>query len=404
MPSSWQSSAICDSPAHGPEGRIGIWGVLTERLLDLEINDILGFLLRVPQSRRTECRARLRDEALLRMRGTSPGVWTREDLLSLIRGCGGYTMISKDLLGCATSRNKGTCDNRLNIRRDALEASVLSGLRTHMEPDLFKEFCDEFTREVNRLRIERGAGLAAMRDELPRIERELGELLAAIKAGGPIEAIVEDMKRLEARKAVLKDQLANAEEPRRLLHPNMAEIYRQRIAALYESLQNEDGKTEAAEVFRTLVDQVTLVPDKAELAIVLRGDLASILRFAANKKNPDVLSEAGVLVALLSQESLVAGTRNTRFRRNGTGVLEIGVSQEMMVVGARITRFLRLVETVIPRLAAWTIAFPKVEVTRSHRVWCATSLQNWALQKLSIGVQIWLGHAWQTRCASAFPP
>ncbi|MGY4447689.1 hypothetical protein ACVWZR_002349 [Bradyrhizobium sp. i1.3.1] len=284
MPSSWQSSAICDSPAHGPEGRIGIWGVLTERLLDLEINDILGFLLRVPQSRRTECRARLRDEALLRMRGTSPGVWTREDLLSLIRGCGGYTMISKDLLGCATSRNKGTCDNRLNIRRDALEASVLSGLRTHMEPDLFKEFCDEFTREVNRLRIERGAGLAAMRDELPRIERELGELLAAIKAGGPIEAIVEDMKRLEARKAVLKDQLANAEEPRRLLHPNMAEIYRQRIAALYESLQNEDGKTEAAEVFRTLVDQVTLVPDKAELAIVLRGDLASILRFAANKK------------------------------------------------------------------------------------------------------------------------
>ncbi|MBB4364224.1 hypothetical protein GGD65_005282 [Bradyrhizobium sp. CIR18] len=54
-------------------------------------------------------------------------------------------MISKDLLGCATSRNKGTCDNRLNIRRDALEASVLGGLRTHlMDPELFKEFCDEF--------------------------------------------------------------------------------------------------------------------------------------------------------------------------------------------------------------------------------------------------------------------
>ncbi|RWL89325.1 MAG: recombinase family protein [Mesorhizobium sp.] len=226
-------------------------------------------------------------------------------------GCcgGGYTMISKDLLGCATSRNKGTCDNRLNIRRDALEASVLSGLRTHlMEPELFKEFCDEFTREVNRLRIERGAGLAAMRDELPRIERELGKLLAAIKAGGPIDAIVEDMKRLEARKAELKDQLANAEEPPPLLHPNMAEIYRQRIAALYESLKNEDGKAQAAEVFRTLVDQVTLVPDKAELAILLRGDLAAILRFAANKKNPDVLSEVGVVDDLLSQGSLVAGT------------------------------------------------------------------------------------------------
>ena len=127
------------------------------------------------------------------------------------------------------------------------------------------------------MRIERGAGLTAIREELPRIERELGKLLAAIKAGGPIEAIVEDMKRLEGRKAELKDQLANAEEPLPLLHPNMAEMYRQRLVALYEGLQNDDGKAEAAEVFRTLVDQVTLVPDAAELAIVLRGDLVSIL-------------------------------------------------------------------------------------------------------------------------------
>lgn len=59
-------------------------------------------------------------------------------------GCcgGGYAMISKDLLGCATARNKGTCDNRLNIRRDALETSVLQGLQNHlMEPSLFREFC-----------------------------------------------------------------------------------------------------------------------------------------------------------------------------------------------------------------------------------------------------------------------
>ncbi len=52
--------------------------------------------------------------------------------------CGGsYTMISKDLLGCGTARTEGTCDNRLNIRRDALEAQVLDGLHHHlMEPAL----------------------------------------------------------------------------------------------------------------------------------------------------------------------------------------------------------------------------------------------------------------------------
>ncbi|MEQ9127255.1 hypothetical protein [Thalassospira sp.] len=75
---------------HAPEGRIAIWGVLTPRLLDLEIKDILGSLLRVPQSRQAECRAQLEDEALQLMRGMNPGVWTREDLLSVIGTFGGY--------------------------------------------------------------------------------------------------------------------------------------------------------------------------------------------------------------------------------------------------------------------------------------------------------------------------
>ncbi|KAB2748804.1 hypothetical protein F9L04_26410, partial [Brucella anthropi] len=40
--------------------------------------------------------------------------------------------------------------------------------------------------------------------EIAKIDRELTKLLTAIKSGGPIEAIVEDMKQLEARKVELK--------------------------------------------------------------------------------------------------------------------------------------------------------------------------------------------------------
>ena len=226
-------------------------------------------------------------------------------------GCcgGGYTLISKDLLGCATARNKGTRDNRLNIRRDALEASILNGLRKHlMEPALFQEFCTEFTREVNRLRMQRGADLAGWKAEYERADRDLSKLLAALKAGGPIQAIVDDMKRLEARKTELSRLLASAAEPPPLLHPNMAEIYRQRIDQLYEALQEDPERGKAAEMFRSLVDQVTLMPDDGELAIVLRGDLGAILRFAAGKRDPDFLAEAEALDILLSQGSLVAGT------------------------------------------------------------------------------------------------
>ena len=109
------------------------------------------------------------------------------------------------------------------------------------------------------------------------------------------------------RKAEL-ETACEAEEPPPLLHPNMAEIYHDAISALYGDLQDEETTARAALTFRSLIDQIQLVPAGSDLQIVLRGDLAAILRFAANKKNPGVLSEAEVLTGLLSQELLVAGT------------------------------------------------------------------------------------------------
>ncbi len=257
-------------------------------------------------------------------------------------GCcgGGYTMISKDLLGCATARNKGTCDNRLNIRRDALEASILNVLRKHlMKPALFREFCTEFTREVNRLRIERGADLEGWKRELERTDRELDKIVDAILEGFPQSKLKGKAEKLESRKAELTEKLANADEPPPLLHPNMAALYAQRIGQLYEHLQDEDGRTRAAETFRSLVDQVTLVPDNGELAIVLRGDLGAVLRFTAGKKNPDFLAEAEALDNLLSQGSLVAGGRTQRSLRNGgknaktSATASAEVSQLSLVAG-----------------------------------------------------------------------
>ena len=109
----------------------------------------------------------------------------------------------------------------------------------------------------------------------------------AILEGFPPSKLKDKAEKLEARKAELAEKLTNAKEPPPLLHPNMASLYAQRIGQLYEHLQDADGRTQAAEAFRSLVDQVTLVPDNGELAIVLRGDLGAILRFAAGRKNPE---------------------------------------------------------------------------------------------------------------------
>ena len=250
---------------------------------------------------------------------------------------GGYTMISKDLLGCATARNKGTCDNRLNVRRDTLETSILTGLRTHlMEPDLFKAFCDEFTREVNRLRIARGTDLIGWRKELERTDRDLDKAIDAILQGVPPLKLKAKIENMEARKAELIDLLANADEPPPLLHPNMAEIYRQRIAQLHDNLQTGEERVNAAEIFRTLVEQVIMLPVDGELKIVLRGDLAGILRFAANKKNPDFLSETEALENLLSRAPLLGsahGARSLKTRAKSENSAPEGVSQLSLVAG-----------------------------------------------------------------------
>ncbi|MDF0522817.1 hypothetical protein P0R31_36900 [Bradyrhizobium yuanmingense] len=92
-----------------------------------------------------------------------------------------------------------------------------------MEPELFKEFCQEFTPEVNRLRIERGADIEEQRRELERTDRELDKAVQAILDGVPGTKLKDKIGALEARKVELVDLLANAAEPPPLLHPNMAE-------------------------------------------------------------------------------------------------------------------------------------------------------------------------------------
>ena len=61
---------------------------------------------------------------------------------------------------------------RVTTRRDRLEARVLNALRTiWWVPALFQEFCNEFTREMNRLRMEGHASIDAAQLELVLIDK-----------------------------------------------------------------------------------------------------------------------------------------------------------------------------------------------------------------------------------------
>jgi len=96
-------------------------------------------------------------------------------------------MAGRNRLACFGAREKGTCDNHLTIRRDEVEARVLKALEEKLlQRDLFDEFCEEFTREMNRLRGEHRASLVAGERQLTRLEARRKKLVESIMEGVPL--------------------------------------------------------------------------------------------------------------------------------------------------------------------------------------------------------------------------
>ena len=98
--------------------------------------------------------------------------------------CGaGFVVYSREQLGCFGTRDRGTC-NKLTISRLEVEARVLSALQDKlMRKDFFEEFCRDFAREMNRLRMEQRAGLTGAKRELERVKRDIQKVIEAVVNG-----------------------------------------------------------------------------------------------------------------------------------------------------------------------------------------------------------------------------
>ncbi len=230
-------------------------------------------------------------------------------LLSGLLRCGtcggGMSKISTHHYGCSNARNRGTCDNRLTIRRDVLEDSVLAGIKSRlMHPDLVKEFIAEYYRELNRLAATRDAEYQDNRRQLAKVEREIREMIDAIKSGIRSPTMAAELETLEQQKSVLQQDMDGAPASTVRLHPKLADVYRQKVESLREALNDEGSRAEATTILRGLIDEIHLIPKDGELAIYLVGNLAAILNLCA-KKHPGAVA-TGV------QITLVAGARNHR--------------------------------------------------------------------------------------------
>jgi site-specific DNA recombinase len=140
------------------------------------------------------------------------------------------------------------------------------------------------------------AAAEAKRIDLDRIERCIRRIVELITDyDAPVRALKQELVDLEARQLTLQHELTATDAPAPLIHPNLAEVYRQRVARLHDALCDPTTRDEVFALIRSLIDEIRLVPENGELRIELRGALAGILGLAADSKKPGGLSAAGLL-------------------------------------------------------------------------------------------------------------
>ncbi len=214
-------------------------------------------------------------------------------LLSGLLTCGccrsRYGLIMRDRFGCLNHHRRGTCDNNRTIPREKIEQRVLSGLKDKLiSADSVAEAVRAYTQERNRLNHDRRAQHEADRRALDKIDRAIAGIIAAIEDGMYQPAMKARMDELERQKTEITERMAQAPSDLPDVHPNVANIYRTKVATFTEALDDPDGGREAAEVLRSLIGDVVLTPGekRGEVHAELRGELMGILAFTRSPTNP----------------------------------------------------------------------------------------------------------------------
>ena len=220
--------------------------------------------------------------------------------------CGGpYAMRGQDRYGCSNHVMNGSCSNSRGIRRTELEERVLVGLKDHlMAPEAADAAVRAWAEETNRLNRERNASSEAERKELADVNKKIEGIVVAIQDGAYSPALKEQLHKLEARKEELNDRLATVPAKIPDIHPNVAGVYRRKVARLATALGKPEERDAAAAAIRSLIDGIVLTPGekRGELQVTLRGELGKILEWTgsgAEKEKTDTPS-SGMSVSVVA--------------------------------------------------------------------------------------------------------
>jgi site-specific DNA recombinase len=175
-----------------------------------------------------------------------------------------------------------------------------------MAPELVEELIRAFQKEVNLQRREDDALREVQGRELATVRRKLDGLIEAIADGLRAPGLQQRLDELEARRSEIEQGLASAPTTHVLLHPNLAQVYRQKVEQLQRALDDPEIHDEAAQILRGLIEHVSIRPAENGLEIEIVGEIAKMVELGIGtnprKANLDKKSTRSVKV--------VAGARN----------------------------------------------------------------------------------------------
>jgi site-specific DNA recombinase len=214
-------------------------------------------------------------------------------LLSGLLTCGScrgkYGIIMNDRYGCLNHHRRGTCGNGRTIRRPIIEQRVLSGLTERLvSVEAVAEAVRAYHREMNRQNQARRAQTDADRNALPKIERAIRGIMAAIEDGMYQPAMKTRMTELEQQKVETEERLREVAPDLPDVNPNIAEVYRRKVTRLADALADGRAGPEVAAAIRSLIGDVVLTPGgrRGEVNATLCGELTAILDITSGRNAP----------------------------------------------------------------------------------------------------------------------
>lgn len=162
--------------------------------------------------------------------------------------CGGAIIaVSGTSYGCAAHKDRGpTVCAGVRVSRERTDRRIVTEIRKDLlEPDAIVEIRKLIDEMVVSEQKDVAGGAETAKKELASIQKEIGNLVAAIAAMGHSEALTSRLKQLEARRAAVAAR-AGAQAPSKAKIDDLMARYKRHLAAIEQDLASDTEKARAA--------------------------------------------------------------------------------------------------------------------------------------------------------------